>query len=163
MVVHEKPERAGEAFELPRQPVEARGTEPSGVGAGLGGVEKHGVAHGKRHHALDETALARDLGEDAGQGVAVVVVADHQLHRDRHIGQAVAQALVIALFSQIGKIAGDHQRLGVGVVGQGMIQRAVEIRPGIAALDQAAGAGEVDIGEVEKFHRGGPCRGVTAL
>lgn len=139
------------------EPRPTGGTVAAGVGAGFGGVEEQAAMAGDVFAALDETVFVGEFGEDLEEGRAAVVIADAEARLHRKALEPVAQAAVVVAVTPVGEVAGDHQQVGIGMIGEDVRQRLFEIGIGIAAGDGRSGGGQVDVGEVDELegHRSG--------
>ena len=106
-----------------------------GVGRRL---EAHGEAGGVRlvddyaHHPSEVAATLRTARELAGDGRLVVLFQPHLYSRTRHLGRELGEALALADAAVVTEIYPAREEPVAGVSGKLVVDRLVEVRPGMA-------------------------------
>jgi len=80
------------------------------------GIEKQEPRSSGRMGMLDEpVCIARMVGKDAYEGLAHIMIAQHQEDRNREMRQPLPQPFIRLPVPQIGKIARDNAEFGIGM------------------------------------------------
>ena len=139
------------------EPCEAVGAENAGaeairVIAAIVRIQKDQAVMGKIDNLLDETRVRdrriRKRGAECG---AAVVIANHQVDRQRAGGEDALEAGILAGRAVMGQIAHQQYGRGIRVIAGGGAQHLLKASKGIEADDRLRGLGEMDVGQDQKF------------
>jgi hypothetical protein len=116
-MVHEQEGRQVAGLLQPTvQPAEPRLTKPACYIPRIQRVEQDQATLRRIDNALDEALFGCHVREDTQEHVAVIVVVQHQPMGRQQSGQPLPQCAIGSAFAVIGKVTGNYDKLGVGVV-----------------------------------------------
>ena len=88
-------------------------------------IERDQPQPGQGQDILHEALVERRIGEGRAQSIAVIVVADHQVDRERQVGQHFRQPRIAGRIAEFGEIAREQQQVGaIGAIAQPIERRA---------------------------------------
>ena len=152
IVMHEQA-RAGAVFQLTFKPIAPRGAEVASVGARSGCVEVDQTRAVHCFCVVDETGWVFGMvRKSAKKRGAVIVVANQQAHRARHIGQRIDKGRIGRRLAPMGQIAGDDNPRGVAVLRAHIVKRLGKTSVGVQPPMRSPGDCQVNVGNVHKFH-----------
>jgi hypothetical protein len=80
------------------------------------------------------------------------MVANAKMHRDFDAIQSVLQPFIIFLVTPIGQVAGNYQRIGIGVMRRCVIKSFLKVLVWLSAANGFTRLRQMDIGELQNFH-----------